>query len=381
MGSGCIVSNNTGFSSSFKTIPDTSVKYTGPAIPELGICTGDYLDEVEAIILQNILLFAAGKGITLEYIDLTQCDCFVSKVGCCGKEVCQTLECVLQAYLDCMCDMYSDIQDIKVEITNIKNTISAMFDGPYDTKCLSGVTSASKLPAITQAMIDQICVNTSAISNITTNFSTNVRNEVLSMIQSCQVGAVIKAGTGASATVTFKGFVPIGGIMPMAPSGLANFDASGLGKSNTDACGWALCDGRNGTINMIGLVPVCTTDMTGGSPYLSGPTMPVGVPGGLYSVSLVTANIPTMPFSAGLSGASAALDYYQVSRKHAQTGDNTMGYMPDGVGTSTPPGSAPNGHISITFSGGSVSGTVGGGGSAHENRMPYMPLYYIQRIA
>src|ERR1035437_3373454 len=141
MGSGCTSNSNTGFNSSFQTTPDTGVKYTGVPIPELGICTGDTLLEVENVILQKIIKFSQGQGITLTDIDLTQCACFQDKVGCCGKQSCQTLECILQAYLDCLCALYTDVQILKIEV-------GQMYDGPYNTACLTTVTSASKLPAI-----------------------------------------------------------------------------------------------------------------------------------------------------------------------------------------------------------------------------------------
>lgn len=387
MGSGCISSSNTGgFGASFKSIPDTGVKYTGPALSDLGICTGDTLAEVEAVILQKIIDFSEGKGITLTDIDLTQCACFTEKVGCCGKESCQTLECILQAYLDCMCELYADVQTLKTEV-------GAMYDGPYDVKCLSTVTSASKLPAIIQEMITELClaeanisILQSQITSLTSTITTTVGNFLLTAIQSCN-SQVVKTGTGASTQIRFKGFAPIGGIMPYAGS-LAVFDASGLGITGTEACGWALCNGNNGTIDMKGLVPVGTTNMGGSplTPVTSGALYSLGNTGGEIAHLLLSAESGTGAHSHPVTDPGHS-HIISVNLDSA-SGSNNSNYMKFDTTsyTNTLDGVADVGNIHAkirnNFTGISIG--VGGGtnaSAAHENRMPYRALYFIQRVS
>lgn len=385
MGSGCISNNNTGiFNSSFQTIPDTSVKYTGPAIPDLGICTGDTLSEVEAVILQQIVNFSQGQGVTLSDIDLTQCECFQEKVGCCGKEACQTLECILQAYLDCMCELYTDVQTLKTEV-------AAMYDGPYNTKCLSGVTSTSKLPAILQEVITELCtaeVNIASqqtqINNINSNLNTNIGNFILTALQSCN-SSMVKSGTGASTTVTFKGFPPVGTIVPMAPVGLANFDSSGLGKTGTDACGWAIADGRNGTVNMVGLFPVGTTDMIG-TPPISGKTLPNMTTGGEYNHLLTGVESGSAPHTHTVNDPGHS--HIIAVNLDSASGANNSNYMKfDSTSFSnTLDGDldAGNIHAKIRKNVTGITINSGGGSNAsttHNNTPPYRALYFIQRIA
>lgn len=388
MGSGCTSSGS--FSTgTLKPTPDTSVVYTGPALSQLGICTGDTLAEVDSVILQKIIDYSTAVGISVPDIDLTQCDCFIAKVGCCGKQSCQTLTCILQAYLDCLCDLYADVEDLKVKVT-------AMYDGPYATGCLSTVTSASKLPAILQQLITEFCqlVTTVAnlqtqINNLTTGLPTTIGNFMSNAIKGCQTDSIKKAGSGATFTVTFGGFCPIGTIL-MYGGPIAGLFTGGVGNNPGPMCGWALANGDNGTVDMRGYFPVGVNDGSMGTGAQNSEVDNAANPGQGYALAahageikhqLSAAEVPSVSFSGSTAASSGTVDYYQVSRKHAQTGDNTMGYQTDGPGTSTPHGSAPNGHIPFTIPGQSFSGSTGGGGGKHENRPPYRALYFVQRIA
>lgn len=388
MGSGCNPSGS--FSTgSLKPTPDTSVVYTGAPLTQLGICTGDTLAEVDAVILQKIIDYSTAVGISVPSIDLTMCDCFIQKVGCCGKTSCQTLTCILEAYLECLCQLYADVEDLKVKV-------AAIYDGPYDTKCLTGVTSASKFPAIMQELIKEFCllVTTVAnlqtqVNNLTTGLPTTIGNFMNSAIKGCQTDSIKKAGSGSTFTVTFGGFCPIGTVL-MYAGPIAGLFTGGVGNNPGPMCGWALCDGQSGRLDMRGYFPVGVNDGSMGTgsqnPEVDNAVNPgqgyaFGSHAGEIKHQLSAAEVPAVSFSGSTAAATGTVDYYQVSRKHASTGDNTMSYQTDGPGTSTPHGSAPNGHIPFTIPGQTVSGSTGGGGGKHENRPPYMALYFIQRIA
>lgn len=375
MGSGCVASN-TSFNQSFSSISDKMVKYTGPAFPQFGICTNDTLYEVEAVILGQIVLFSQGKGITLDSIDLTKCDCFKNKVGCCGASSCQTLECILQAYLDCLCELYTDVQDLKVKV-------ASMFDGPYNVACLKSVTSASKLPAIVQEMILELCQAETDISNLktqittlTTGLPTTIGNFLDNAMKSCQTGSMVKTGSGSTLQINFKGFAPVGAVMPYAGS-LAYFDSSGLGNPNSPACGWALCNGNNGTVNLIGLVVVGSTGMPGAAP-LGGPAFPYNAVGGEYTVALTSASIPSITVSGTVPATTGTVRLWKGGRKHAGTGDNTLTFQQYGFGDG---GAAYDAPFSIPATPFSATAVGGGGSVSHNNIQPYRALYYIQRVS
>ncbi len=386
MGSGC--SSSGSFSTgTLKPTPDTSVVYTGPALSQLGICTGDTLAEVDAVILQKIIDYSTAVGISVPSIDLTQCDCFIQKVGCCGKASCQTLTCILEAYLDCMCELYADVLDLKIKV-------KAMYDGPYNTGCLSNVTSTSKLPAIMQELITEFCQLVTVvanlqtqINNLTTTLPTTIGNFMAGAIQGCQTDSVKKTGSGSTFKVTFGGFCPVGSVLMYAGPIAGNF-TGGVGNNPGPMCGWALCDGQSGRLDMRGYFPVGVNDGSMGSGAQNaevdnaanpGQNYSPGAHGGEIKHQLTGAEVPAVGFSGSTAASTGTIDYFQVSRKHAQTGDNTMGYQGDGPGTSTAAG-IPNGHLPFTIPGQSISGSTGGGGGKHENRPPYMAVYFIQRI-
>lgn len=374
MGSGCQTGGSSIGSALFqKLTPDTQVKYTGVPYPQFGICTGDLLSEVEISILGQIDNFSKGINITLSDIDLTQCDCFKAKVGCCGASSCQTLVCILQAYLDCMCEIYTDVQKVKTDLATLTTKVNTINDGPYVTSCLPGVTGASKFPAIAQAMITQICANTAAISAASSGLGTIIGNFLSSAIQGCNTNR--KSGSGSTFAVNIAGFPPIGSIVPMAASGLANF-TGGLGNAGTDACGWAIADGTHGTVNMIGLFPVGTTNMTGGAaPVGGGPSMPVGIPGGAYNVTLSSSQVPAVSFSGSTppTTVTATLNANEEECAFRGGSSHSMAFPPYGKAWAST-------SVTVNIPALSVSGSTTGGGGAHTNVPPYMPLYFIQRM-
>lgn len=393
MASGCNPSIAT---SVLKPVPDTTVIYTGPPIAQFGICTGDTLSEIEAVILGKIVDYSTGVGINIPSIDLTQCDCFKSAITCCAT-ACQSLLCILQAYLDCMCALYADVQ-----ILNTK--VDAIYDGPYDTACLKGVSAADKFPAIFQEVIYELCTAETDITNIktqltnlTTTLPTTIGNFLLTAIKGCQSGSIVKTGTGASASIVFSGFVPLGGIIMYAGAISGVFDSTGLGVSPGPACGFALANGNNSTIDMRGYKPVGVNDgsMGGGgqNSEVNNATNPgqnyaINDHGGAIKVALSSAmcSVPPHTHTVTDPGHSHILAFggdtfsgSKFSNMVKFDGNNlfsTLDGTPD-VG---------NIHIKIknNFTGitiGAASGSGTGSGTPHENRDPYRALYFVQRIA
>jgi microcystin-dependent protein len=395
MGSGC--TTNTSSYLFQKNISDKTVIYTGPPIPSLGICTGDTLAEIEAVILQNIVNFSTGKGIHIPDIDLSACGLFVDYVTCCNG--CDELDCLMKIIFESLCTLYTDFTDLQA-------LVDALLNGPYNTGCLTGLGNNPTLNQIIQQLINQYCllqtqVNNlqTQVNNLTIGLPTTIGNFLLNAISSCSSGNIIKTGTGASANIEFRGFTPIGGII-MYEGSLSYFDTNGNGLPNTPMCGWRLLNGNNGRQDARGRVPVCTIAGMGGGALdatvdPANPTNSTASPSVAYSIgnkggqALHQLTVPELaqhahavytPINGVVMGS---LGYYTVSRKHASTGDNTMGYACDGGGTSTPCPSAPNATIPLVgnFPNPGLPATVSQEGKniPHENRQPYIAFHFIQR--
>lgn len=382
MGHAC----NAGCSNYFaKLIPDTGVQYTGPAIAALGICTGDYLSEVDAVILQKLIDYSTGVGISITSIDLTTCDAFADCLDCCGT--CTDLPCLLNCYKNTICFIFDDVEELKADV-------AALLDGPYDTGCLTNLATNPTLNQIIQRLILQFCELSAAyntlqtqVNGITANLSTNIGNFLGNAIGSCQGTTVLnKTGTGATTAFSLKGFVPIGTII-MAGSNLnlADFDGSGLGRSGTSACGWAICNGNHGTDNMSGLFPIGTGM---GPAVITGAVFPFNTTGGTYAETLNSLQVPATALSI-TDTHTHSITGYHMNKSTSNTSNVVtvldISTVPNNDAYS--PGSAASYGPTATYTdrigprSGTISGSVSGGGQAHNNTPPYRALYFLQRVS
>lgn len=154
--------------------------------------------------------------------------------------------------------------------------------------------------------------------------------------------------------------------------------------------GWVLCDGNNGTPNLMDRFVVGA-----GSSYA------VGATGGAATVALSATEIPSHTHSFSGSGNTSNSGNHAHNGSTSNTGAHTHSYdrpYDPGTGQGNNPYSAKitagttgssgaHSHNFTTAGGGdhshsfSVSGTTGatGSGSAHENRPPYYALAYIMK--
>ncbi|MEK4628117.1 hypothetical protein MKZ17_07910 [Solibacillus sp. FSL R7-0682] len=158
----------------------------------------------------------------------------------------------------------------------------------------------------------------------------------------------------------FQDFNPI-------PSGLISMWS---GAVNTIPAGWALCNGQNGTPNLLNRFIVG-----------AGSTYAVDATGGSDTVTLTAAQMPLHSHS----GSSLSTN---TTGAHTHSMGDNYGYIVNaGSGSSEAfkynvNASSP----SYTQSGGnhshSISGNTGsaGSGAAHENRPPYYALAYIMKL-
>ena len=166
-------------------------------------------------------------------------------------------------------------------------------------------------------------------------------------------GAIATSGEVKAATLVLTGAATIGGNVTM-PNGTLTAktvnatDGNGIiplggiimwsGASNAIPAGWALCNGQNGTPNLVNRFVVGA-----GGEYA------VGATGGAKDVTLTVEQIPAHTHSY--------TGYGELTSWWGHGAYNEMWYK----------------------TGGKTSGSTGGG-KAHENRPPYYALCYIMRI-
>jgi microcystin-dependent protein len=376
MGSGC--QQGKAFSNCFTTVSDLCVMYTGDPIESLGICTGDNLKEVEAVILTKIQEQASGAGI--ELADITPNCQFIADLLL-GKD--KSLGTLLQAAFDAECTLYSLIQQIQSDVNS-----------PYafDLKCLTTPANPSR-DDIMQSLINNGCANTADIAQIKAdlaNTSTDpdselntilgavadlVGNMLGTQLSSCQ-GGVVKLGTGATTTVQFNAQVPIRG-MVFGDFNLSSFDNTGLGLASAGMCGWALANSNNGTLDMRGFTASGATAIQG--PTLNAAVNPgsdidlqtsVGAVKGKAKYTLSSSQLPNHTHSINDPGHSHPFD--PRDRQGISDNANDRNVMVPGSQSLTT-GSATTG---ITIGG--VTGTTG---QPIDNRQPTRYGVWIQRIA
>jgi len=146
---------------------------------------------------------------------------------------------------------------------------------------------------------------------------------------------------------------PIGEVQYLAAPAYnaADYDTTGLGKPNTPAQHWALCNGQNGTADMRGRFPVGmdTASLDYPSP---------GAAGGVEKVALTVAQLPSLNLNGGNPNAVYAYKDGHITLNSA-TDDSS---------------SEPN--LSRTAPIPQI-----GGNESHENRPPYYTLVFRQRVS
>jgi len=242
MGSGCTESNNK-YSCPQGTIYDTCVIYTGDSIPALGICKGDRLNEIEKIILIKILEVFNGTDITLDTLT-AKCEEVNNKLLNSDKKLLS----VLKIILDNQCDLKTAIDGISYE------------PWIHPQLCFSSaVTNRTEWELEISKKVCQLIDDLATIQSSSTNTTTVVENILKTKLNSCN-GGITATGTGSTFQVSFKGIIPIGGrLFGDFPS--SSFNATGEGLN--ELCGFALCNGLNGTPDLRDYVPAMASSFQG----------------------------------------------------------------------------------------------------------------------
>lgn len=372
---------------------DKTITYTGDNIPALGICTGNSLNKIEGVVLQKLIDYSTGVGISIPDIDLSTCALFQQNLVCCTT--CTDLPCLMQAYLTALCTLFGDI-------TTLQELIDQLLNGPYNVGCLT-LGSNPTLNQIIQELIIEFCALKAAVAtlqtqvnNLVSNLSITIGNQILSALTTCSgVTNLVKTGTGATAAIAFNGFPPIGSIIPYGGPTAGLFGPTGAGNSGTPMCGWHLANGLDLTVDMREQVAVGA----GSSAMLNGGALPVNASGANYPINAlvgsatVTLNATQIPPATMTVTGTHTHDITGVTAMTSTTSISNTNYVID---ICTPNSMCPGADINCgaqcnggthTFSGkissstASYTGTVyAGGGSPHGNIQPSRALLYIQRM-
>lgn len=345
-------------------VSDRCVKYTGIAIPGLGIQTGDTLSFVEQALSTFLLSTLNGTGIKIDVSNIDICFLVQKYLPTCGD---LTIVDISKALIQAACDIQEQVDAILVTL--------AALNADYTIGCLTGVTVSSDTHAIVQATINKLCALQLDVTALALDLETNY----ITVDAIDGYIAAYLASTGTSTLVSSK-MVPYS-ILPFYGDITGKFDITGAGLGD-----WAkiyLCNGLNSTPDLRGRVPVGVTAMSGaGFPAQTQPGLngnPDYNTKGIttFGANQVTLNATQMPLHTHSGATIAAGEHthtytqYTLDQEVAETGSGVRGLNPANTQTGAFVTSSAGSHThSVTIS-------SEGGGLAHSNIQPVISVYYI----
>ena len=344
-------------------VSDRCVKYTGIAVPALGIQNGDTLSSIEQSLITFLLSALDGTGIKIDLSGINICTIVQSYLPISGDI---TIVDISKALIQASCDLQEQVDVIVAEL--------AILNADYTISCLEGVTASSDTHSIVQAVITKLCALELDLVALTLDLETNY-------VRLDEIDALIAAYIDGEVATTkyYNRMVPYAVVEYYGPIA-GNFDGTGAGLA---AGNWEkiyLCNGLNGTPDKRGVVGVGVTDGT-----MLGNTMP--------SVVIPSAGNPTYSLSSIVNGTNfVTLSTLQIPSHthtnvatvtdpghfHTQTGKVITGSNEGSNGNDNPvngdyPTSSSTTGITV-----SVVNASTGGGESHVNYQPGLGCYYIQ---
>lgn len=308
------MSCNNCFNGCTEIVSDQCVKYTGIAIPELGINNGDTLAAVELAITTYLIDALDGSGINPivdpEIICNVISKYFAECAGCDGLSLNELLTAMIKA-----------ICDLQVQINATNATIAALEDA-YNVDCLSGVVSDSGTHDILQATIDKLCLMDTAL--------TGVINSLVTFVTIDTVDDYIAAYLASDPTQTLVSnkMVPYSAV-PFFGTTSGKFDVTGAGVGD-----WVkinLCNGQNGTPDLRGRALVGVTTGIGGgvmSPEVNpggfNPNYTQGITTGANSTVLNASEIPSHTHTVTIDNSTSHSHYTVVAGTQTDSDANSL---------------------------------------------------------
>lgn len=377
------------YSGCVETTTDKCVRYTGNDALVLGIETGDPLLTVEQALIDHVISFLNGTGITITLNPSYYCTLVSQYLEPGDPNVVELFGALVRAACD-----------LQTQIDTIDGTLATL-NADYTIDCLDGVTASSDTHAVLQAVINKVCENTLAIDALALDIDTNYVK--LADVNDL-IAAYLAEHSGGSTQFNSR-MVPY--TVVEYYGSLSNFDGTGAGIAANGYDKIYLCNGANGTPDKRGRVGVGAIASVPGPPldaavdptFAGNPNYALnGVQGG-NSVTLTLSQIPNHTHtattvttvtednhthfiaSAGTNTGSGApsLSISGTMQQSFDDGGN-LGYRavnstaaPAAVGLTSP--TKTNLAVSVD-----VTNTYEGGSGAHSNIQPVLACYYIMYI-
>lgn len=361
-------------------VSDKCVRYSGVDVPVLGILNGDSLSYVEQSLITFLTSTLDGSGIKIEIDEDDYCTLVSQYLQSCSTVTALDL---FKALVKAACNLQTQVDAVEADVATI--------EANYTVSCLSGVSAGDGTHAIVQAIITKLC----SIDVSLTSLATDVANNYVKI---ADINSYIAAYLASTATVNryYNRMVPYS--IVMYNGSLSYFDATGAGLPNTDWEKIYLCNGLNGTPDLRGRVPVGAINSVPG-PVLPSQTNPAsstfnpsytaGVPDGNNSTTLTLPQIPIhnhtvtdighthLTFKLETVSGDIPLNLSSQYAATRRTGSG-IGDSEYEMNHSTIAGEPNVGKTNSQTTGVSINNS--GGGEAHSNVQPVMPVHFIMYI-
>lgn len=222
-------------------VSDGCVQYTGPAIPLLGICTGDQLSTFESKVANALITALDGTGITPANVSIANCPYLIELLGTDAPN----LSNLLQLLLNSNCSLKSMIDTINATLDTQNGTV-------WDLGCLTGLAPQPTSNQIVQAVIFKLCQLSATAALFP---STYVQTSDLTGLVTTIVNNIITAANSSNG-VAQQNTKMVPKIAYEYYGSLSNFDAGGIGITSLGFQKVYICNGANGTPDKRGRVAV-----------------------------------------------------------------------------------------------------------------------------
>ena len=376
------MSCNNCYNGCVETTSDKCVRYTGSAVEDLNIETGDSLYVVEQALIDAVVSFLDGTGIDITINPTAYCDLVVDYLPTC-KPICSPPTAVelFEALVKAACSL-------QTQVTSINSTLTIL-NADYTIGCLTGVTASSDTHAILQATINKLCQLGVDLTALALNVDTNY-------VKLADLDTLIQAYLDGSSTASeyYTKMVPY--TVVEYYGSLANFDSTGAGTG--DWVNIYLCNGQNGTPDKRGRVPVGAIQLVPGgalnaavNPATPGnPNYALQDVSGANTITLDATQIPThthIPTVTDTHRHFIAADIAEAVSNVANATtpivrtSNEGTYAEYALRANTTGLDATVGRTSTATVGTiAVTNAFTGGGLAHSNIQPVLACYYIMYI-
>jgi microcystin-dependent protein len=355
-------------------VSDKCVRYTGDPIPSLGIDTGDNLLVVEQALINKVISFLDGTGISID-IDLDDyCNLVTQYLPPCFPT------CGTPSALDLFTALVKAACDLQVQVDAVEADI-AVLNADYNIGCLTGVTASSDTHAVVQAVITKLCQLGVDLTALALNVSTNY-------VKLADLNGLIQAYLNSLApTQNYTKMVPYTAVEYYGS--LTYFDITGAGIAADGFDKIYLCNGLNGTPDKRGRVPVGAIVGMGGGTLdpavnpinVGNPNYALGDGGGVNTIILNSTQIPAHSHSVVVTDPGHVHAPGSSIFRGNRTTDDSGGTqcVATQLTNSDPALTAPQYTATATTG---INVTVGntGGGLGHANIQPVRACYYIMYI-